>query len=67
MAKPIKETPILHGKEAERFASRVENNERRDHSKSFARAKGVYDRVQSKEKENENYDSTPNSTRPPVR
>ncbi len=46
MAKPIKETPILHGKEAERFITRVENNERRDYSKSFARAKDVFDRFQ---------------------
>jgi len=47
MAKPIKETPILHGKEAERFIARVESNERRDFSESFARAKDVFDRFQA--------------------
>jgi len=47
MAKPIKETPTLHGKDAERFIARVASNENRDHSQSFERAKRVFDRFQA--------------------
>lgn len=44
MAKPIKETPVLYGKEATRFLREVTVNEKRDHSAAYARAKAVYDR-----------------------
>jgi hypothetical protein len=48
MAKPIKETPVLYGKQAMRFLRAVAVNERRDHSAAFARAKAVYDRFTGK-------------------
>ena len=48
MAKPIKETPVLYGKEAVRFLRQVAANARRDHSAAFARAKAVYDRFERK-------------------
>jgi hypothetical protein len=48
MAKPIKETPVLYGKEATRFLRDVTANEKRDHSAAYARAKAVYDRFGSK-------------------
>jgi hypothetical protein len=44
MAKPVKETPVLYGKEATRFLREVTVNEKRDHSVAYARAKAVYDR-----------------------
>ena len=47
MAKPIKETPVLYGKEATRFLRDVTVNEKRDHSTAYARAKAVYDRFGS--------------------
>ena len=50
MAKPIKETPVLYGKEASRFLRDVTVNEKRDHSAAFARAKAVYDRFAGKAK-----------------
>lgn len=46
MAKPIKETPVLYGKEATRFLLDVTVNEKRDHSAAYARAKAVYDRFE---------------------
>ena len=48
MAKPIKETPVLLGKDALRFLREVEANAKRDHSASFERAKAAYDRFQAK-------------------
>lgn len=44
MARPIKETPVLYGKDTDRFLRDVRNNLRRDHTESFVRAKAVYDR-----------------------
>ncbi|MEJ2255285.1 MAG: hypothetical protein P8Y75_13165 [Nitrospirota bacterium] len=34
MAKPIKETPILHGKDAERFQNKIKENESRKVSRA---------------------------------
>lgn len=48
MAKPIKETPVLYGKEAARFLREVRVNERRDHSAAYVRAQAVYDRFDGK-------------------
>jgi hypothetical protein len=48
MAKPIKETPVLYGKEATRFLREVTLNEKRDHSVAYVRAKAVYDRFMGK-------------------
>ena len=48
MAKPIKETPVLYGKEATRFLRQVTANEKRDHSAAYTRAKTVYDRFLGK-------------------
>ena len=39
MSKPIKETPVLRGRVAERFLRDVEVNLKHDHSASFERAK----------------------------
>lgn len=48
MAKPIKETPVLYGKEATRFLREVTVNVKRDHSATYARAQAVYDRFTKK-------------------
>lgn len=40
---PIKSTPVLRGQDALRFLKQVEENEKKDHSDSFRRAKAVYD------------------------
>lgn len=48
MAKLIKETPVLYGKEATRFLREVTVNVKRDHSASYARAQAVYDRFTQK-------------------
>ncbi|MEI8121966.1 MAG: hypothetical protein WCI20_07925 [bacterium] len=48
MAKPIKETPVLYGKEATRFLREVTVNVKRDHSETYARAQAVYDRFTKK-------------------
>ena len=45
MSKPIKETPVLYGKDAVRFIRVVEANLKRDHSASFERAKANYERL----------------------
>ena len=45
MALPIKETPVLYGKDAARFLRAVARYLLRDHTASFRRAKAVYDRV----------------------
>jgi len=47
MAKPIKETPILRGKNALRFFRDVATNEKRDHSASFERARAAYTRLRA--------------------
>jgi len=44
MAKPIKETPVLYGKDATRFLHEVKENLDRDHSSAYTRAQAVYDR-----------------------
>ena len=44
MAKPIKDTPALYGKDATRFLREVTENTKRDHSAAYARAQAVYDR-----------------------
>jgi len=44
MATPIKETPVLYGKDAKRFLEQVEANLKADHSREFERAKAVWDR-----------------------
>ena len=44
MASKIRETPILYGKDADKFLKDVEDNLKKDHSKAFERAKKVYDR-----------------------
>ena len=48
MAKPIKDTPVLFGKEATRFLREVAQNTRRNHSAAYLRAKRVYDQVNGK-------------------
>ena len=45
MATPIRETPVLYGKDAKRFLQEVAANARRDHSVAFARAKATFDRL----------------------
>ena len=42
MSKPIKATPILTGKDAKRFLKAITENEKRDHSKAFARAQAAF-------------------------
>jgi hypothetical protein len=46
MSLPIKPTPILRGKDAIRFLRDVEENLKKDHSKSFNRAKKAYNKLQ---------------------
>jgi len=48
MAKPIKDTPVLYGKEATRFLREVAQNARRNHRAAFLRATKVYDQVNGK-------------------
>lgn len=48
MATPIKDTPVLYGKDATRFLREVTANEKRDHSAAYARAQAVYDRFAGK-------------------
>ena len=45
MALPIKETPVLYGKDAARFLRDVARNLRRNHTASYRRAKNVFDRA----------------------
>ena len=48
MAREIKETPILSGKDAETFARAIKANESKKVSRDdYARAKAVYERVSS--------------------
>ena len=48
MAKPIKEPPVLYGKDATRFLSEMKANGKRDHSSAYTRAQAVYDRFTGK-------------------
>jgi hypothetical protein len=49
MAKPIKETPILKGREAERFFAEVKKNESRKVShKEYKRAISIFEKVREK-------------------
>ncbi|KKL11105.1 hypothetical protein LCGC14_2549170 [marine sediment metagenome] len=50
MAKTIKETPILRGKDAKRFSASVEKSaSRKVPGKEYNRAKAVYSRVMSRQ------------------
>ena len=50
MAKTIKETPILRGKDAKRFSASVEKSaSRKVPDKAYNRAKAVYSRVMSRQ------------------
>jgi hypothetical protein len=52
MAKPIKETPILRGKEAEQFFDRIHKNESKKVStKEYRRAISIFEKVTAKNKE----------------
>lgn len=42
MARKIKDTPTLYGKDAEEFQKIVEENLKKDHTEAFERAKEVY-------------------------
>ena len=51
MASAIKETPLLTGKAAERFAAEVRENQDKPVSKeSYARAKSAYERIKENSK-----------------
>lgn len=53
MAKPIKETPILRGKEAEHFFAEVKKNESKKIShKDYKRAISIFEKVKEKNKGN---------------
>ena len=53
MAKPIKETPILRGKEAEHFFAKVRKNESRKVSDTeYKRAVSIFEKVRAKNKGN---------------
>jgi hypothetical protein len=53
MAKPIKETPILRGKEAEYFFTKVQKNETKKVSeKEYRRAVSIFEKVRGKNKGN---------------
>jgi len=45
MARKIKDTPTLYGKDAEKFLNDVKENLKKDHTEAFERAKKVYDKV----------------------
>lgn len=49
MATPIKETPLLYGKDATTFLNEVAENEKCDHSAAYQRAKAAYDRIMNGE------------------
>jgi len=54
MAKPIKETPILKGKEAERFFAEVKKNGSRKIShKEYKRAVSIFEKVKEKNRGND--------------
>lgn len=51
MARPIKETPILRGKDAERFTRILKENESKTVSRQeYVRASSVYGKVMAKSK-----------------
>jgi hypothetical protein len=51
MAKPIKETPILRGKEAKHFFAKIRRNETKKISeKDYKRAVSIFERVKEKNK-----------------
>jgi hypothetical protein len=53
MAKPIKETPILRGKEADNFFTKVQKNEARKVSeKEYKRAVSIFEKVKERNKGN---------------
>jgi hypothetical protein len=53
MAKPIKETPILRGKEADHFFAKVQKNEAKKVSeKEYKRAVSIFEKVKEKNKGN---------------
>ena len=45
MARPIKETPVLRGRDAVQFEAKVSLNASRDHTAEYQRAKAEYSRV----------------------
>ena len=49
MAKPIKETPVLYGKDAERFLREVARNEKQDHRAELARIQSTCARLNWKD------------------
>lgn len=49
MATPIKETPILYGKDAKRFLREVAHNEKRDHRAELARIEATCSRLNWKD------------------
>jgi hypothetical protein len=52
MAKPIKETPILYGKNAKRFLKEIKENESKKISnKEYRRAMTIFDKVVKKNKQ----------------
>jgi hypothetical protein len=52
MAKPIKETPILYGKDAKRFLKEIQDNESKKISnKEYRRAMTIFDKVAKKNKQ----------------
>ncbi len=48
MSIPIKPTPVLYGKNARNFLKVVEENLKRDHSKSFERALKAFNKINKK-------------------
>lgn len=49
MAQPIKETPVLTGRDARRFEQDIKKNEnKRISSKEFEKAKKIFEQVKSK-------------------
>lgn len=57
MATPIKETPVLYGRDAERFLRNVADNARRDHRAEYERAKATFERLDWRE--NQSRDARP--------
>lgn len=51
MAKPIKETPILKGKESEHFFAKIQKNETKKVSgKAYIRAVSIFEKVKERNK-----------------
>ena len=51
MATPIKDTPVLYGKDATRFLREVARNEKRDHRPEYDRAQATFARLAWKDSE----------------